>query len=136
MVRFFSSNLVSVPYRRLDTSSSNSDIIRRCFILHFFHYIQDDHKVLHVLLIIKRHGLGSYTSIGKKAFGKQGVVVFRVLFILDLFFSAAGFLVLICDSLVALYPYWNPTVVKAMVMLVVAPVTLIKNIGITYQSNN
>jgi hypothetical protein len=123
---------VSFSYCRLDSSCLDSSSIRSHFILYFYHHLHLDNKVLYPLsLMVKRHGLGSYTSIGKKAFGKQGVVVFRILFILELFFSAAAFLVLISDSLVMLYPSWSPSIVKALVMLVIAPVTLIKNIGTT-----
>lgn len=78
--------------------------------------------------ILTQHGLTSYTAIGRRAFGPQGVVAFRLVFLLDLFFTAASYLVLVSDSITTLYPRWTSAFVKMAIMTAVAPITLIKDI--------
>lgn len=63
-------------------------------------------------------------EMGEKAFGKAGTCVFRFIFIVDLFFTASSYLVLIAQTLKALNKGFDINLVKMAVAGVVVPVLL------------
>jgi len=78
---------------------------------------------------MKINNLTNYSEIGYAAFGKKGYVFISILFSLELFACSVSLVILIADSLVALFPELNNTMVKIVSFFLITPLTYPKHLG-------
>lgn len=83
-----------------------------------------------IFYLHQSYGLKSYTDMGHTAFGKTGNLTIRCFFFFDLFFTASSYLVLISDSLLALFPWFDSTYIKLTCTAIVIPVTYLRTMGV------
>jgi len=78
---------------------------------------------------MKINNLTNYSEIGYAAFGKKGYVFISMFFSFELFACSVSLVILIADSLVALFPNLNGTLIKALSFFVITPLTYPKSFG-------
>ena len=78
---------------------------------------------------MKINNLANYSEIGYAAFGKKGSVFISFFFSFELFACSVSLVILIADSLVALFPNLNVTMVKALSFFFITPMTYPKHFG-------
>jgi len=78
---------------------------------------------------MKINNLTNYSEIGYAAFGKKGYIFISMFFSFELFACSVSLVILIADSLVALFPNLNGTMIKALSFFVVTPLTYPKHFG-------
>jgi len=75
------------------------------------------------------NNLTNYSEIGYAAFGKKGYVFISLFFSFELFACSVSLIILIADSLVALFPDLNGTAIKVLSFFFITPLTYPKHLG-------
>ncbi|KAJ3338609.1 hypothetical protein HDU93_009316 [Gonapodya sp. JEL0774] len=73
--------------------------------------------------------MNTYADVGEAAFGVRGRIFISVLFILELLTACISLVILVADSLVALFPWMVLAWVKIATFVVVFPLTLGRGLG-------
>ncbi|KXS21832.1 hypothetical protein M427DRAFT_93117 [Gonapodya prolifera JEL478] len=73
--------------------------------------------------------MATYADVGEAAFGIRGRIFISVLFILELLTACISLVILVADSLVALFPWMVLEWVKVCTFMMVFPLTLGKGLG-------
>jgi len=75
------------------------------------------------------NNLTNYSEIGYAAYGKKGYVFISLFFSFELFACSVSLIILIADSLVALFPGLNGTMIKILSFFLITPLTYPKHLG-------
>lgn len=75
------------------------------------------------------NNLTNYSEIGYAAYGKKGYVFISLFFSFELFACSVSLVILIADSLVALFPGLNGTMIKVLSFFLITPLTYPKHLG-------
>jgi len=75
------------------------------------------------------NNLTNYSEIGYAAFGKKGYIFISLFFSFELFACSVSLIILIADSLVALFPELNGTYIKILSFFLITPLTYPKHLG-------
>jgi len=75
------------------------------------------------------NNLTNYSEIGYAAYGKKGYVFISLFFSFELFACSVSLIILIADSLVALFPGLNGTMIKVLSFFLITPLTYPKHLG-------
>jgi len=75
------------------------------------------------------NNLTNYSEIGYAAYGKKGYVFISLFFSFELFACSVSLVILIADSLVALYPGLNGNMIKVLSFFFITPLTYPKHLG-------
>jgi len=75
------------------------------------------------------NNLTNYSEIGYAAYGKKGYVFISLFFSFELFACSVSLIILIADSLVALFPSLNGTWIKVISFFLITPLTYPKHLG-------
>jgi len=75
------------------------------------------------------NNLTNYSEIGYAAFGKKGYIFISLFFSFELFACSVSLIILIADSLVALFPSLNGTWIKVISFFLITPLTYPKHLG-------
>ncbi|OUM61926.1 hypothetical protein PIROE2DRAFT_44820 [Piromyces sp. E2] len=78
---------------------------------------------------MKINNLTNYSEIGYAAYGKKGYVFISLFFSFELFACSVSLIILIADSLVALFPGLNGTMIKILSFFLITPLTYPKHLG-------
>jgi len=78
---------------------------------------------------MKINNLTNYSEIGYAAYGKKGYVFISLFFSFELFACSVSLIILIADSLVALFPGLNGTMIKVLSFFLITPLTYPKHLG-------
>lgn len=71
----------------------------------------------------------NYSDMGQVAFGYLGRAFISIVFLTELFAASCALVILISDSIVALFPAFDPINVKTVVVLLVLPSTWPKSLS-------
>jgi len=75
------------------------------------------------------NNLTNYSEIGYAAYGKKGYIFISLFFSFELFACSVSLIILIADSLVALFPGLNGTMIKVLSFFLITPLTYPKHLG-------
>jgi amino acid permease len=75
------------------------------------------------------NNLTNYSEIGYAAFGKKGYIFISLFFSFELFACSVSLIILIADSLVALFPSLDGTMIKVLSFFFITPLTYPKHLG-------
>lgn len=72
----------------------------------------------------------TYSDIGERAFGSRGRLFISFLFFCELFAAAVALFILISDSVISIYPAFDPLIVKLVAFCIVTPTTWPRSLSV------